>query len=189
MIRKLSHQEIVSRQIIKSKEIRLPFCIVLNNIRSAYNVGSIFRTCDGVGIKKVWLCGITATPPDKQIAKTALGAEKQVQWEYQPDIYTLLKQLKDDGYCIVLLEQTDRSILYENFKPKKPVCLVVGNEIEGVTDQLLSLCDETIEIEMDGIKNSLNVSVAFGVVAYHVRKSLKIKSAAAQLKKSRIGNR
>ncbi|MBF0521613.1 MAG: RNA methyltransferase [Candidatus Omnitrophica bacterium] len=168
-MRKLSHQEIVARQKERMKIPRVPLCVVLNNIRSAHNVGSIFRTCDGAGIEKVWLCGITGYPPNAQITKTALGAEQHVDWEYREDIYSLVKELKDRGYQIVLLEQTEKSVLYQDFKPKGPVCLVVGNEVSGVCETLTSLCDQAIEIEMDGVKNSLNVSVAFGIVAYYLR--------------------
>ena len=171
MIRKLSHQEIVSRQKRKSQQTKsLPFCVILNNIRSLYNVGSIFRTADGVGLEKVWICGITGCPPNKQISKTALGAEEKVSWEYREDIERLIKELREKGYQIVLLEQTETSALYHEFVPEFPVCLVIGNEVEGVSDKVLSWCDEAIEIEMEGLKNSLNVSVAFGIVAYSFRR-------------------
>ena len=172
-MRKLTHEEIVSRQTEKFKEPRLPFVVVLNNIRSLYNVGSIFRTSDGAGVGKVWICGITGHPPSGRIAKTALDAQDYVPWEYREDIHSLLKELKAQGYQIVMLEQTDGSCLYEDFRPKAPVCLVIGNEIEGVTQDLSSYCDAAIEIAMAGIKNSLNVAVAFGIIAYHFRGCLK----------------
>ncbi|MCX5681485.1 MAG: RNA methyltransferase [Candidatus Omnitrophica bacterium] len=169
---KLTHQEIVSRQKEKQKEQRLPFCAVLNNIRSLYNVGSIFRTADGAGVEKLWLCGITGHPPSAMIAKTALGAEHQVEWEHQDDCLKVIRQLKAKGYQIIFLEQTKKSILYQKFVPNPPVCLVLGNEISGVSHELLKLCDEAVEIEMRGLKNSLNVSVAFGIVAYHIANSI-----------------
>ena len=150
----------------------MPFTVVLNNIRSLYNVGSIFRTADGVGIEKLWLCGITGHPPDPKISKTALGAENTVPWEHSWNIDTVLKELKKRHYQIVFLEQMDRSIPYQNFEPKSPVCLVLGNEISGVSEETLSLCDAAIEIEMAGLKNSLNVTVAFGIVGYHLRNCL-----------------
>jgi tRNA G18 (ribose-2'-O)-methylase SpoU len=168
-MRKLTHQEIVSRQSKKQKEQRLPFCVVLNNIRSLYNVGSIFRTADGAGVEKIWLCGITGTPPNNMISKTALGAEQQVAWEKASDLIVLLQTLKAQGYQIIFLEQIEQSFPYQDFQPQFPVCLVLGNEIEGVSSEVLKLCDAAIEIEMAGLKNSLNVSVAFGIVAYHVR--------------------
>lgn len=167
-MRKLSHPELVVRQQTRQKDPRLPFCAVLNDIRSLYNVGSIFRTADGAGVEKLWLCGITGHPPDTQISKTALGAEKEVPWEYRRDAREVLRELKAKGYRIVFLEQLAESIPYQDYRPSGPVCLVIGNEISGVSDGLVSLCDETIEIEMAGLKNSLNVSVAFGVVVFHI---------------------
>ncbi len=172
-MRKLSHEEIVSRQVTKSGNQRLPLCVVLNNIRSLHNVGTIFRTADGAGVEKIWLCGITGYPPQGGIAKTALGAEDHVPWEYREDIIALLKELKQAGYQIVLLEQMQGSVSHDQFKPKSPVCLVVGNEVDGISESLLELTDAAIEIGMDGIKNSLNVSVAFGIAVYQLRGQLK----------------
>ncbi len=167
-MRKLSHQELVNRQKNRSAG-PLPFCVLLNNIRSLYNVGSIFRTADGAGIEKLWLCGITGIPPDNQISKTALGAEKSVAWEYRREAVPLIQELKLKGYQIILLEQTEKSIPFQDFSPEFPVCLVLGNEIEGVSENLLPFCDQAVEIEMAGEKNSLNVTVAFGVLAYYLR--------------------
>ena len=150
----------------------LPFSIILNNVRSLYNVGSLFRTADGVGVEKLWLCGITGIPPDPQISKTALGAEQSVPWEYRRKASEAIRELKSHSYKIVLLEQTAGSIPYQEFEPEGPVCLVLGNEIGGVDDELLPLCDAAVEIEMAGLKNSLNVAVAFGIVAYHLRRRL-----------------
>jgi tRNA G18 (ribose-2'-O)-methylase SpoU len=168
-MRKLSHSELVARQEARQKESKLPFCVVLNDIRSLYNVGSIFRTADGAGIEKIWICGITGHPPDRQISKTALGAEAEVPWEYRRDAGSVLRELKARGYQIVFLEQLVESIPYQDYKPTAPVCLVLGSETSGVSEELVGLCDKTIEIEMAGAKNSLNVTVAFGVVAYHIR--------------------
>ena len=172
-MRKLEHEEIVLRQVKKSHLKRLPFCVVLNNIRSLYNVGAIFRTADGIGIEKLWLCGITGYPPQSTIAKTALGAQENVPWEYRKDILGLLKELKLGGYQIVLLEQISGSIDHDEYMPHNKVCLVVGNEISGISDELIAQCDQAIEIPMDGIKNSLNVAVAFGVIGYHIRSKLR----------------
>lgn len=171
-MRKLAHHEIVERQVGKSSGERLPFCVVLNSIRSLYNVGALFRTADGIGVEKLWLCGITGYPPQSGIAKTALGAEENVPWEYRKDILSLLRELKSKGYQIVLLEQISNSIAHDEFKPQSPVCLVVGNEISGISDELLTLCDAAVEIDMSGIKNSLNVAVAFGIIGYHIRSRL-----------------
>lgn len=171
-MRKLDHAEIVERQVKKADQARLPFCVVLNSIRSLYNVGTIFRTADGIGVEKLWLCGITGYPPQSGIAKTALGAEENVPWEYRKDILTLLRELKAKGYQIVLLEQMSGSVAHEEFNPSAPVCLVVGNEVSGISDELVTLCDQAVEIAMDGIKNSLNVGVAFGIIGYHIRARL-----------------
>jgi len=171
-MRKLSHEELVHKQALKGALNRLPLVIVLDSIRSVHNVGSIFRTCDGAGVEKLYLCGITAYPPDRQITKTALGAEDRVPWAYHADIRSALIELKAKGYSIVLLEQTDTSVPYEQFKPVTPMCLVVGNEVEGVNDSIFDLADSAIDIDMGGLKISLNVAVACGVVTYHLRHQL-----------------
>lgn len=175
MHRKLTHHELIERQTGKLQKARLPFVAVLNNIRSLYNVGSIFRTADGAGIEKLYLCGATGIPPDTKISKTALGAEKTVSWTFCKDALSCIRDLKAQGYKIVLLEQTVQSKPYEDFIPQPPVALVIGNEISGVSDDLLALSDTAVEIEMDGLKNSLNVTVAFGILAYHIKNQLKIK--------------
>ncbi len=171
-MRKLSHNEIVARQVGGLNQPRLPFCVILNNIRSLHNVGAIFRTADGIGIEKIWLCGITGYPPQSGLAKTALGAEEHVPWEYREDPVALAQELKNQGYQIVLLEQMDGAVAHDIFVPKSPFCLVIGNEINGVSDRLAELSDAAIEIPMAGIKNSLNVAVAFGVAAYQMRSRL-----------------
>jgi tRNA G18 (ribose-2'-O)-methylase SpoU len=171
-MRKMTHEELLARQEGARARSRLPFHVVLNNIRSMHNVGSIFRTCDGAGVGKLWLCGITGYPPRAQIKKTALGADETVAWEYRQDACTLLDELKKEGFQIVLLEHTTTSTVYQDFTPRAPVCLVVGNETEGIADEVVNHCDAAIEIEMAGEKNSLNVSVAFGIVAYHMRNRL-----------------
>lgn len=176
-MRKLTHPELLERQQEKRGDPKLPFSVLLNDIRSLYNVGSIFRTADGIGVEKIWICGITGFPPDTQITKTALGAEKEVPWEYRKDACSVLRELKGQGYQAVFLEQIAGSIPYEDYEPAAKICLVVGNEISGVSDELLSLCDKTIEIEMAGLKNSLNVSVAFGVVGFRLREQLKRRAA------------
>ena len=164
---KLTHQELITRQAAK-KSAKLPICALLNNIRSIHNVGSIFRTADGAGLEKLWLCGITPIPPSLQLTKTALGAEKIVPWEYRQNAKVCIEELKNQGYEIVALEQTRQSIPHNEFRSQRPVCLIVGNEIGGVGDELVPLCDTSLEIEMRGVKNSLNVSVAFGIVAYYL---------------------
>lgn len=176
MQRKLTHQELIQRQNDKAQKARLPFVAVLNNIRSLYNVGAIFRTADGAGIEKLYLCGVTGIPPDTKISKTALGAEKTVPWTFCKDALSCIRKLKEQGYQIVLLEQTVQSGPYQDFMPQPPVALVIGNEISGVSDELLALSNAAVEIEMDGLKNSLNVTVAFGILAYHIKSQLKVKN-------------
>lgn len=151
------------------------FCAILYNIRSAYNVGAMFRTADGVGISKLYLCGYTPTPTDrnvgKEIAKTALGAEEHVAWEKHTQTWRLLEKLKRELVFIVALEQTSRSIPYTEFVPQFPLCLLVGNEVRGISKSILKRADAIVEIPMYGKKESLNVSVAFGIVAYAIKQS------------------
>ncbi len=168
-MRKLTHQQIVDRQKVRMQAPPLRLTVVLDNIRSLYNVGAIFRTADGAGAEKIFLCGITGTPAQAGVRKTALGAEERVPWEPAEDVASVVKRLKSQGYRIVLLEQTDDAVRYDRFEPDGPVCLVVGNEIDGITPELIPLADLAVEIEMAGIKNSLNVAVAFGIIAYHCR--------------------
>lgn len=170
--RKFTHEEIVSRQVALSLEPKIPLVVVLNDIRSLHNVGTVFRTADGVGLSKVWLTGITGYPPQSGISKIALGAEDVVPWEYRQDVVGLLKELKLQGFEIVLLEQAQGSVSHVDYKPKGPVCLVVGNEVEGVSDVLMEICDSVVEIKMHGVKNSLNAAVAFGVIAYQIRQAM-----------------
>jgi tRNA G18 (ribose-2'-O)-methylase SpoU len=173
MMRKLSHEEIVARQKVRQQAPRIPLTVVLNDIRSLYNVGAIFRTADGAGVEKIWICGITGHPPNNMISKTALGAEDTVPWEYRENCATVVRRMKEQGYAIVLLEQMESSLPHDIYVPRQPVCLVLGNEIHGVSPEILTLTDDAVEIEMCGIKNSLNVSVAFGVIAYSLRRYLK----------------
>lgn len=168
-MRKWTHAELQTRQLAAGAQPKLPFCLLANNIRSLYNVGSLFRTADAAGVEKIWLCGITGIPPSNRIAKTALDADKVVPWEYRQNAAGLLRELRAQGYETVMLEQTVESIPYQNYAPKGPVCLILGNEIEGVEESLLPHCDRALEIDMAGLKNSLNVTVAFGIVAYHIR--------------------
>lgn len=148
--------------------------VILDNIRSVYNVGSIFRTADALGIDKIFLCGTTPAPIDrfgrerKDLAKVALGAEKKVEWEYCKNTSDILKRLKKEGFEVIAIEQAKDSIEYKDIKPKYPVVIVVGNEVGGIDKKILSLCDIIAEIPMKGAKESLNVSVAFGVAAFRI---------------------
>lgn len=157
--------------------------LILHNIRSAYNVGSIFRTADGMGASKVFLTGYTPAPnksgkaiimpAEKMIAKTALGAEKNVPWEKAKSIGKLIKKLKNENIKIVAVEQSAGSLHYKKFKSKLPLALILGNEVRGINKKILIQCDEIIEIPMRGKKNSLNVAVAAGVAGYEIAGNIK----------------
>lgn len=147
--------------------------VVLDNIRSGENVGSILRTADAVGVRRVYLCGITPTPPHPKVTKAALGAEKSVPWEYHKQTWRLLTKLKIAGAQIVVVEQSPNSIDYRKLKPRFPLALVVGNEVHGLNKKILSLADKIIEIPMYGKKESLNVAVATGVALYKIVESRK----------------
>ncbi|MCX7678319.1 MAG: RNA methyltransferase [Spirochaetes bacterium] len=170
-MRKLSFEEITAqRKTIQTLAgiPRFPIAVVLENIRSLYNVGSIFRTSDGAGIEKLYICGYTACPPRKEIEKTALGSTESVPWEWRSTAREAIEELKLKNYSIVVLEHTDSSIALFNATFKYPLCLVIGNEVEGVSQQTIDLCDMAIEIPMHGIKHSLNVSVAYGIAVYGI---------------------
>lgn len=145
------------------------FVVICDDIRSLYNIGSVFRTSDAVGVDKIYLCGISGRPDrDKaaeKISKVALGAEKTVAWEYCKQAWRLVEELKAKGFQTVSLELTSLSVDYTKFKPKFPLALIIGNEVDGVKKSLLSRSDLCIQIPMRGQKESLNVSVAFGIAA------------------------
>ena len=173
-MKKLTHDEISANratlEVLPSIK-KLPVYVLLNSIRSNYNVGSIFRTSDGAMIEKLFLCGYTPHPPKKEILKTALGSTESVKWEYIKDPVEVITTLKSSGVMICSLELTSESRPYhieENYK--FPLCLIVGNEITGVSQELLDLSDVSIEIPQHGIKQSLNVSVAYGIAIFELRK-------------------
>lgn len=157
--------------------------IILHNVRSAYNVGSIFRTADAIGARKMYLCGYTPIPtapggamgqvPSK-IAKTALGAEKSIPWEHFKQTLRLIKKLKSEGIRIVALEQTRQSVDYRNYKPKFPLVILAGHERNGLSPKILQYVDEIIQIPMYGRKESLNVSVATGIALFKIIEYKKI---------------
>lgn len=145
--------------------------VVLDNIRSAHNVGSAFRTCDSFKADKIWLCGICATPPSAEIHKSALGAEYSVDWEYTPNTLEAIKKLRDEGYTIVSAEQTAASVSLEKFIPQsgKKYAIVFGNEVDGVSQEVVDASDFSLEIPQFGTKHSLNVSVSAGVILWHFK--------------------
>lgn len=148
---------------------KLPVVVVLDSVRSLNNVGSVFRTCDAFRAEKLVLCGVTGTPPDREIEKTALGATQSVKWEHAPSAVEALKALKAKGYHIAAIEQAPGSISLADFNyQQQPIALVFGNEVYGVEAEVLQQCDVIIEIPQHGTKQSLNVSVCAGIVLWEV---------------------
>lgn len=148
--------------------------IILDNIRSAHNVGSVFRSADSFKADKVWLCGICATPPSAEIHKSALGAEFSVEWGYEKDILSLVKRLKEEGYTVLSVEQTVNSVMLDKFKPEtgRKYALVFGNEVDGVQQEVVDASDGVLEIPQYGTKHSLNISVSAGIVLWHIASAL-----------------
>jgi tRNA G18 (ribose-2'-O)-methylase SpoU len=174
MIKKLTHSQIsVKRRSLETLHLaeKFPLYVLLDNIRSMYNVGSIFRTSDGIMIKKLILTGYTPTPEKKDVLKTALGSTESIAWEYIKDPLTAIKRLKDEKIKIAALELTNKSIEYTEVSKKDfPLCLIIGNEITGIQNTILEQCDFSIELPMFGIKHSLNVAVAYGIAVYELRR-------------------
>lgn len=148
--------------------------IILDNIRSAHNVGSVFRSADSFKADKVWLCGICATPPSAEIHKSALGAEFSVEWGYEKDTLSLVKRLKEEGYTVLSVEQTVNSVMLDKFKPEtgRKYALVFGNEVDGVQQEVVDASDGVLEIPQYGTKHSLNISVSAGIVLWHIASDL-----------------
>ncbi|MCS6824309.1 MAG: RNA methyltransferase [Cytophagaceae bacterium] len=155
-----------------------PVCLMLDNIRSLHNVGSAFRSADAFLAEKILLCGITGTPPNRELHKTALGAEDAVQWQYFKNSNEAILQLKQDHYKIISIEHTNQSLPLQNFVPQKEnkYCFVFGNEVFGVSDEILLHSDMCLEIPQFGTKHSLNVSVAIGIVLWNYVAKLKYHS-------------
>jgi tRNA G18 (ribose-2'-O)-methylase SpoU len=152
------------------------FYVICDNIRSLENIGSIFRTSDALGVSKIFLCGISGRPPHHKISKTALGAENTIPFEYYKRTSRLIDKLKEKNVQIVALEQSKESVDYTKFKPKFTMALIIGNEVGGIHSRILKKCDKIIELPMKGKKESLNVSVAFGVAGYEIIKNLSKKT-------------
>lgn len=152
-----------------------PLIIILDNIRSLNNIGSIFRTADAFLVKKIYLCGITATPPHKDIQRTALGATDSVQWEYAENTVDVVQKLQDEGVYVAAIEQAESSISLYDFELRKEItyAVVFGNEVKGVHQEVVSKCDSVIEIPQYGTKHSLNISVSVGVVLWDLFSKLK----------------
>jgi len=170
-VKKLKNSEldrISVEEFKKSKKI--PITILLENIRSAHNIGSVFRTADSFLINEIILCGISAQPPNKDIRKTALGSSESVEWKYEKNIEVAIQNLKDKGNKIISVEQTTNSISLENFKPSKnsKYAIIFGNEVNGIEQRTIDLSDMAIEIPQYGTKHSLNISVAAGIIIWNI---------------------
>ncbi len=168
-MRKLKITELnrLTQEAFKEVE-KTPLVVVLDNVRSLHNVGSVFRTADAFLVEKICLCGITACPPHAEIHKTALGAENTVEWAYYENTCEALRELKSEGYRLLAIEQAEGSILLNDFIPNKQdkYAIVLGNEVKGVLQEAIDICDDCIEIPQFGTKHSLNVSVTSGIVIW-----------------------
>ena len=174
-MRKLLNEEL-GRPTVEEYALvdKLPVVVVLDNVRSAQNVGSFFRTADAFGISHIVLCGISCTPPNREIHKTALGAEQSVAWSYHPTTLECIAQLRQEGYRIVAVEQIEGSTMLDSFRAEQGTkyALVFGNEVEGVDQAVADVVDDAIEIPQVGIKHSLNVSVSAGVLMWEMFRQL-----------------
>ena len=176
MHRKLKNSELKRQSVSEFKASeKTPIIVVLDNIRSLNNIGSVFRTSDAFRIEKIYLCGITAQPPHKDIHKTALGATDTVAWEYASDTKIVIQKLQAENSICLAIEQAENSIMLDTFMPKKgqKYAIVMGNEVKGVQQEIVSMCDAVIEIPQIGTKHSLNISVSCGVVLWDVFSKMK----------------
>jgi 23S rRNA (guanosine2251-2'-O)-methyltransferase len=168
-MRKLRNNELgrISVSTFK-KTTKTPIIVVLDNIRSLNNIGSVFRTSDAFLVEKIYLCGITAKPPHRDIHKTALGATESVDWEYKEDTLILVKELRSKGIKVAAIEQVENSVMLDEFTPhpNNKIAVIFGNEVKGVQQEVVSVADYCVEIPQKGTKHSLNISVSCGVVLW-----------------------
>ena len=168
-MRKLKNEELIRKTVSDFKQAeKTPLILILDNIRSLNNIGSVFRTADAFLIEKIYLCGITATPPHKDIHKTALGATENVAWEYVENTLDVVQKLQDEKVSVWAIEQTEKAVLLDVFQPKKNSkhAFILGNEVRGVAQEVVNACGQALEIPQFGTKHSLNISVATGVVVW-----------------------
>jgi 23S rRNA (guanosine2251-2'-O)-methyltransferase len=161
------------QEFIRKDKIRI--VIVLDNIRSAHNVGSVFRTADGFAIEKIVLTGITAQPPHREINKTAIGATDSVPWEYEENVVEAVKDLGKKGYRVLIAEQTDKSIPLDKLEiaPANKIAIVLGNEVDGVSDEIIALFETSVEIPQFGTKHSFNVAVSAGILLWEIARKMR----------------
>ena len=170
-MRKLLNEELDRLSVEAFKKVeKIPFMLVLDNVRSLHNIGSVFRTADAFRLEGIYLCGITATPPHREIHKTALGATESVSWEYRENTTDALAELKEQDYLIYSVEQTEDAVLLDQVQltGNRKYALVLGHEIRGVDQQVVDMSDQCIEIPQYGTKHSLNISVAAGIVIWEL---------------------
>ena len=174
-MRKLENKELDRKSVADFKTAnKTPIIIVLDDIRSLHNIGSVFRTADSILVEKIYLCGITAIPPNKEIHKTALGATETVTWEYAENILEVIENLKKENIQVFAIEQVENAIYLNNFKVQKnqKYAIVMGNEVFGVSQKAIEICNGTIEIPQLGTKHSLNIAVTTGIVVWDLFKQL-----------------
>ena len=175
-MRKLENSELERKSVEAFKQSdKTPITIILDDIRSLHNIGSVFRTSDAFLIEKIYLCGITATPPNKEIHKTALGATETVSWEHHENVLEVIQKLKDDNVITLAIEQVESATFLQRFTidPSQRYAVVFGNEVHGVNQEAVALCDGCIEIPQLGTKHSLNISVSAGIVIWDLFKQFK----------------
>jgi tRNA G18 (ribose-2'-O)-methylase SpoU len=175
-LRKLKNSELDRKSVSEFKTAeKTPIIVILDNIRSSNNVGSVFRSSDAFLIEKIYLCGITATPPNKDIQRTALGSTDSVQWEYAKDTISIVKKLQQEGVYVASIEQAEDAILLNNFTPpvSKKLAIIMGNEVKGVQQEIVSESNSCIEIPQYGTKHSLNISVTCGIVLWDLLGKIK----------------
>lgn len=174
-MRKLTNSELNRLDVEDFKAAqKTPLIVILDNIRSLNNIGSVFRTSDAFLVEKIYLCGITATPPNKEIHKTALGATESVDWEYAQHTLEVVNRLKAENVCVISVEQTEKATMLDQFIPKKNTkyALIFGNEVKGVEQEVVSACDGVIEIPQYGTKHSLNIAVSAGIAIWDLHKKI-----------------
>lgn len=177
-MRKLKLDELNRASITEFKgRDKLPVAVIMDNVRSMHNVGSIFRTSDGFAVEQLVLCGITGQPPHREIEKTALGATQSIDWTYETDTLTAVKKLKEQGYIIIAIEQAENSEMLNDFEPEsgKKYALIFGNEVNGVSDDVMEAIDHCIEIPQFGTKHSFNIVVSAGIVLWDFFVKLNLK--------------
>lgn len=175
--RKLKNSELERKTVEEFRDAeKTPLIVILDNVRSLNNIGSVFRTCDAFLIKKVYLCGITAIPPHKDIHKTALGATETVAWEYIKDTREVVMNLRGDGTEVFAVEQAENAVMLQEFTPAsgKTIAVIFGNEVKGVQQEVVDACNGVIEIPQLGSKHSLNIAVSAGIIIWDIFKKLKL---------------